>query len=307
MNLIQLYYFRTLAKYEHYSKSAEEIGISQSALSQSISSLERELGVNLFEKKGRNIALTGNGKTFLKYVEDALSAIDTGKEELKTARAIASGKVSLGVISGVAHFIPSLVSGFIRNHANVTFSCDFGSTDYLLKGLKEERYDIAICSKQEETNIKFVPIVEGQLVVLLPLGHHLSAQKEIFLKDIVSEPIIVHTHESGMRKVTEELFSRIGLTPQIVMEALDDMLIAKMVESNHGVAIITNLPEAQKCRIKIVPLADRDAHRYIYFAYINNRRLSNAARAFRSFVLEKQDIQQMFNASCNESPQGKIV
>lgn len=82
MNLNQLYYFKTLAELEHYTKAAEKLNISQPTLSHSISSMEKELGANLFEKQGRNVVLTKYGRIYMFYVENALTQLELGKIRL---------------------------------------------------------------------------------------------------------------------------------------------------------------------------------------------------------------------------------
>lgn len=82
MNLYQLYYFRTLAKLEHYTKAAEELSMTQPSLSNAISTLETELEVPLFEKHGRNIKLSKYGKMFLPYVENSLKELEAGTKKI---------------------------------------------------------------------------------------------------------------------------------------------------------------------------------------------------------------------------------
>ena len=83
MNLNQLYYFRTVARLQHFRQAAQELNISQPSLSYAISSLEDELGAYLFEKKGRNVILTKYGKLYLEYVEQALNTLDSGEKKIK--------------------------------------------------------------------------------------------------------------------------------------------------------------------------------------------------------------------------------
>lgn len=83
MNLNQLYYFKTLAELEHYTKAAEKLNISQPTLSHSISSMEKELGANLFEKQGRNVVLTKYGRIYMFYVENALTQLELGKNQIE--------------------------------------------------------------------------------------------------------------------------------------------------------------------------------------------------------------------------------
>lgn len=296
MNLMQLYYFRTLAKTEHYSEAAEELNISQPALSQSIASLENELRTYFFEKQGRNVVLTKSGRIFLKYVDSALNILEEGKKELNKFNTLGDSKISLGFISGIGHFVPGEISCFLKKlpDCNILFTCAEGTTDELIKKLKEDKYDLVMCSKRdsEQNNVDFVPIIEGRLVVLVPEQHPLVAKKELQLKDITNFPFVMHTTGSGMRTLTEELFSKAGLKPQIAMEAQDDVLIAKLVESNHGIALITDIPEISKFRIKIIPLAEPAARRFIYLASTKNRYLHPAALAFKSYLLNKYTIPQ---------------
>lgn len=83
MNLKQLYYFKRLAETEHYTEAASSLFITQPSLSHAISELEKELGVALFARKGRNVKITQNGKRFLPYVEDALASLENGRMTLQ--------------------------------------------------------------------------------------------------------------------------------------------------------------------------------------------------------------------------------
>lgn len=101
MNLAQLTYFCHLAKTEHYTRSAESLHVSQSALSHSISSLEKMLGCRLFRKTGRNVQLTDDGRIFLKYVSGGLASIDRGIAELDRRSNGLSGSINVGAIATV--------------------------------------------------------------------------------------------------------------------------------------------------------------------------------------------------------------
>ena len=113
MNLAQLTYFCHLAKTEHYTRSAESLHVSQSALSHSISSLEKELGCRLFRKTGRNVQLTDDGRIFLKYVSEGLASIDRGIAELDRRSNGLSGSINVGAIATVrSGYLPAAMQGF---------------------------------------------------------------------------------------------------------------------------------------------------------------------------------------------------
>ncbi|MCD8009414.1 MAG: LysR family transcriptional regulator, partial [Lachnospiraceae bacterium] len=115
MNLQQLYYFKTTAELEHYTRAAQELNISQSCLSHSITDLEQELGVSLFVRQGRNVRLTKCGAFFLEYVTQALNTLDEGRERLQDFISSDTGFISIGHLSSLSDFVPYLISRFFAD------------------------------------------------------------------------------------------------------------------------------------------------------------------------------------------------
>ena len=113
MNLYQLRYFVTLAKFQHYMKASEQLCITQPSLSHAISALEKELGIKLFEKDGRNVILTKCGKSFLKDAEHTLQLLDSSVERLKSS-AQGNGRLDIGLLPTLGtDFVPRLIRGFL--------------------------------------------------------------------------------------------------------------------------------------------------------------------------------------------------
>ena len=116
MNLNQLKYFSVLAKVQHYTKAANILSISQPSLSNSISSLEEELGTELFEKKGRNIFLTKYGRVFLKYVDSALDTLKLGEKEIYKITGSSKGLVDLAYTNDIdSTFLPNIIEKFYNS------------------------------------------------------------------------------------------------------------------------------------------------------------------------------------------------
>ena len=113
MNLYHLRYFVTLAHLEHYTKAAEILAITQPSLSHAISSLEKELGVKLFEKDGRNVVLTKCGQAFLTDVEQSLDMLDSSVNKLRmTGRG--EGRVDIGMLRTLSSTVPKFVKDFLE-------------------------------------------------------------------------------------------------------------------------------------------------------------------------------------------------
>ena len=195
MNLNHLSYFRVLAKLEHYTQAAEELSITQPSLSHAMSALEKDLGTYLFEKQGRNIKLTKYGKIYYEYVDKALSELERGEKKLKELTNVSTGTIELGYIYTLGpNFVPKLIKNFTNadENKNIKFLFGQGTTQSLIKDLKEEKYDMVFCSLvDDEPDIEFIPIANEELVVIVSNEHPLAKNEFMQYKFYkLLEPVI---------------------------------------------------------------------------------------------------------------------
>ncbi|MFI3174441.1 MAG: LysR family transcriptional regulator [Bacillota bacterium] len=291
MNLNQLYYFKTLAELEHYTKASEQLNISQPTLSHSIASLERELGAELFERQGRNVVLTKYGKTYMFYVENALAQLELGRNQIARIFSSAGGNVSLAYMSTLGtDFMPDIITGFLENPENrdTSFSCYEGNTKDLLYNLKREKYDLVFCSKVEnQQDVEFIPVYEQGLVVIVPEHHPLSNRKKVSIQDICPFPLVTYTKESGMRSLVDELFHKAQLLPNILFQFEDINSMAGMVAANRGVAIITDNTSIQNYNVRKLELDTIYSKRVVYMAYMANCALVPAVENFKEYIVSR--------------------
>lgn len=280
MNLKYLEYFQTLAEYEHFGRAAEELGIAQSSLSHGIDCLERELGVYLFEKQGRNVALTRQGKLYLQYVQGALGLLADGRRQLERC---ASGKISIGFVSSVRSWLLAQMQRFIAEFPQ--YGCMFelyeGVTDALIEDLKRERVDIVLASEPDgREGVTGTQLLRQKLVVIQPARQRLIASDRITVRGLAGMPLILHTPDSGMRRVTDRLFRANGCRPLIAGEASEDSVILQMVSMGLGAAIVTEADYLCRDDIGTVELLDEENYRYIYMVIKEGRYLPQPARHF---------------------------
>ena len=189
MNLNHLYYFRALAKEEHYTRTADMLSITQPSLSHAISCLESELGVKLFEKQGRNAKLTKYGALFLRYVEQSLDMLDEGKRVVTETSGTSGGFIDMGYIFTLgSHFIPNLIKGYLKEKGknHIHFSFGQGTTKKIVEELKDGKYDLAFSSYVEgEDELEFIPVGQEELVLITPKDHPLAQKEEIDLLDTI--------------------------------------------------------------------------------------------------------------------------
>lgn len=293
MNLYQLRYFETLARLQHYTKAAEQLCITQPSLSHAISTLEKELGVKLFEKEGRNVVLTKCGGEFLKDTEQVLSLLDDSVERLKSSAA-GEGHLDIALLRTLGtQFVPEMIRGFVSDYPfkNIDFHFYNGLTVDLLEGLKEQKYDLAFCSKMDqEPLINFVPVARQELVVIVPLHHPLADHDVISLKETLNYPQILFSKRSGLRPVIDKLFAACGDTPKCIFEIEEDQAIAGFVANGFGIAVVPDMPILSSMALKVLTISEPSWERYFYMAYLKDRYHTPLVENFMRYVEAHADI-----------------
>ena len=288
MNLNQLYYFVTLAHMEHYTKAAEKLSITQPSLSHAISALEGELETYLFEKQGRNVVLTKYGKLFLEYAEEALAILDAGIKKTKAMTSETSGRIDLGYIytQGI-EFIPEVVEGFLaRNREkDIEFGFNNGVTEDIIKGIKEEKYDVGFCSKMErEGGLEFVPVHQETLMLAVPYGHLLESRSSVEFEEIAQYPQVFFNKGSGLRKVVDKMFADAHMRPDIVYTVDEDSALVGLIAKGFGVGIVPDVPTIRNVAVTLIPIENLSYRRYIYMVTIRNRYQPPVVKEFIKYI-----------------------
>lgn len=289
MNLNHLFYFRVLAQTEHYTQAANLLNITQPSLSHAISSLEKELGIYLFEKQGRNIKLTKYGRIFYEYINKGMHEIELGEKRIKDLSSKNSGLIDLGFIYTLgSHYVPNLIHNFlsVQENKNIKFSLKQGNTTEILQGLKDEKYDIAFCSYVDnQPDINFLPIAQEELIVIVSKAHPLAVYDEIDLRKIQHEKIVYYDKESGIRPLIDSLFSQIECKPNIICEVEEDSAVIGLVAVNYGVAVVPNIAMIDSFSVKPIKIVYPPHERYIYLATVKNRYLPPAVHTFCNYIV----------------------
>lgn len=290
MNIYHLRYFVTLAHLEHYTKAAEVLSLTQPSLSYAMNSLEEELGVKLFEKRGRNITLTKYGKKFLIDAEDILEKLDASVNDLSRAGQ-GHDTIEIGFLRILgSNFVPRLMRRYIdaRPDQEVHFHLNgqIPLSGDIIEGLKEKYYEIAFCSKvKEEHDVEFIPVCREELVAIAPISHPLAEKDEISLEELCEYPFIAYTERSGLHNIVQTLFmDNIGKVPEIAHITEEDQVVAGLVANGFGVAIVPHMPLLDALPLKIFPLKDIDYERNFYMCYLKNGYLAPACKDFIEFV-----------------------
>lgn len=299
MNLHHLRYFVTLAKLEHFTKAAEELGLTQPSLSHAMAALEEELGVPLFEKAGRNIRLTKYGSGFLEDVISSLQVLDSGINRLRLISR-GEGTVELAFLRTLGRdLVPRLVSEFLREHrekpVRFNLSTDSGLTADLIAGLKSRRYDLIFCSRpDDEPELDFVPVAAQELVVVVSSGHPLARKRAVDLVETLPYPQIIFKKKSGLRGIIDGLFHQIGASPRVSLEVEEDQVAAGLAAHGFGLAVVPNMDFLGRMNLKVLKLKSPRWERQFYLASLQTVYRPPVVADFRDFVLQKTEKHRLF-------------
>lgn len=289
MNLAQLRYFATLARLRHFTRAAEELCITQPSLSHAIAQLERELGLPLFERRGRTTALTSYGEEFLTHVEASLAALDEGVDAMGR-RARGEGLVRLGLVRPLGM---DLVPALARSHADacrergltVSFSFHTGISEELLEGLRRHAYDLAFCSQPPEgAGFAWMPVCRRELVLITPRDHELAKKGRATPGEAARYDQVFFCGSSGIRDEIEAIFRSCGAQPHVVAQTEEDEVVAGLVAHGFGVAIVPRMRLLDQLDVCVLELDAPEASRDLCLVWRPGPALSVAAQAFVEHV-----------------------
>ena len=198
MNYNYLRYFSVLAQVEHYTLAAARLGISQPSLSSAIHHLETELGgIRLFEKVGRNIRLTEEGRYYQEKVDAALKELNTASMTLRDSKVSAPVLIRMGVVSGtVSGTVSREIAGYIRQNDRIRFRLTESSAEDLMDMVRQEKLDMAIVDTTDrDRTLHFRKLCRRNFSVALPSSHRLAKSGSLQPQQLAREPQIVFNYD----------------------------------------------------------------------------------------------------------------
>lgn len=198
MNYNYLRYFSVLAQEEHYTLAAARLGISQPSLSSAIHHLESELGgVRLFEKTGRNIRLTEEGRFFREQVDAALQQLHTASMTLQDSKISAPVVIRMGIVSGtLAGTVAREIASYGQQNARIRFRLTESSADELMDLVRQEKLDMALVdTTNRDRSLHFRKLYQRGFYAAVPAKHPLAKQAHILPQQISREPQVVFNYD----------------------------------------------------------------------------------------------------------------
>lgn len=286
MELTQLDYFLTVARLQHVTKASEALAITQPALSHSISKLEEELGVQLFERSGRNIILSRYGKMFAESVTRALNELNKGKQALQERSNPDSGCISIAYLNILgAELVPKLIRGFHQQYPKIRFELAQGNHSIISKQMETGECDLMISSiKSESDAYEWIPMRTVPLYMVVSTTHRFAQREEISLIEFTGEPYIEVKYNCGLKATLDTCFGRIGITPTTAYEAEDLMTVAGFVAAGLGISMLPKTNGLMLEGLAWLPIKDEGSYCEVGLLQKREHYQSPAVKRFLDYV-----------------------
>ncbi|MEL0585259.1 MAG: LysR family transcriptional regulator [Candidatus Thiodiazotropha sp. (ex. Lucinoma kazani)] len=295
--LRQMRVFTTVARHLNYTRAAQELHLSQPAVSMQVKQLEESVGLPLFEHAGKKIQLTEVGREMSQYVRTIFQTFEEMEEVLDAMKGLDTGHLNIAVASTVNYFAPRLLAAFSRQYPGIDLSLDVTNRERLMGLLKNNEIDIVLMGlPPEDIELVYEPFMDNPLVVIAPPGHPLQHERRIPVQRLADEVFIMREAGSGTRLAMERYFAKQSIVISTGMQMTRNEAIKQAVRAGMGLGVVSSHTielELETGRLVILDIEDFPIQRHWYMVYRKNKRLSPAAKAFHDFVMsEAQRIKQ---------------
>ncbi len=291
MNLNQLQIFCTVAKHLSFSVAAEELLISQPAVSQQMKSLEQHLNVKLFERLGHKLFLTEAGEAILASAQAILTSRAEMEHALALLRGSSRGRLALGAnTTGGMYVAPAIIRGFRELHPEAEATLQVESTNRILERVMQSMIDVAIVTGPVEDR-RFVirDLVEDELYLIVSPSHPFAGRGSVSVEEVAAEDFAVPEAGSRTRTLIDGAFQGRGHRLRFTMQLPGTEAVKKAVEANLAVAMVSKHSVPRELALGALAKVEVDSlaiHRPIHVLYRKGKQLSPLAKGFLAFANE---------------------
>lgn len=292
MNLHQIKIFEAIADKGSFSAAAEAIALTQSTVSQHMASLEDEIGVPLFDRTGRGIALTSGGVLFRQHARRILRENDALLQAMNGFRGLECANLTIGASNIPANYlVPALLTALKVEHPGILLTMLTGDTAEVIEMLENSEIELALAgSRSDSKGLRFHPLTRDPLVLVVASSHHWAKRDQLSIDELFNEPLIMRETGSGSGQALDHALCQAGRQPttlKIAARLGSNEAVLQAVAGGYGGAFVSELSlhhwkQAEKlCRVDIDGLV---VERKIWLATIKDRTLSPAAEAFTQLL-----------------------
>ena len=287
--LRQLQIFSVAARRLSFARAAEELHLTQAAISLQIRQLEEVAGSELFERIGKRVFLTEAGEVLVEQVARIQRALDEADEALAALRG--GGRVAVAAVSTAEYFAPALLSQFRTVNPEVRLRLLIDNREAVLRLLAGNAVDLAIMGRPPaDLDVEATVLASNPLVFIASAAHPLASRRGIGVDELAAEPLIARESGSGTRSAMEEFFAAHAQRPSIGMEMGSNDAIKQAVVAGLGLGFVSRHTlglELSAGRLAILDVADTPVLRHWHLVRLRSKRQTAVLAAFWDFIRER--------------------
>jgi DNA-binding transcriptional LysR family regulator len=294
VTLRQLRVFTAVARHMSFGKAAEELHLTPPAVSMQIKELEGQVGLPLFDRGGRSVALTVTGEYLLVYVRKILATLKDAEDAVARLSGLQTGRLTIGMVSTAKYFVPRLMARFRAEHPGIEVRLAIGGNrEQLVALLQANEVDLAIMGRPpRELATRAEPFASHPHVIVTPPDHPLVKAGQVPAAALADYEFLIREEGSGTRAAMEKFFVDHRLEPRVAMEMTSNETIKQAVMAGMGISFLSLHTIGLELRAGLIAVPDIEDLPLAKRWYIVNtlaKTLSPAAEAFRYFMLEEAE------------------
>ncbi len=295
----QLRVFEAVATHLSFTRAADELYLSQPAVSMQIKQLEESVGLPLFEKLGKKIHLTAAGRELHGYGKAIFRQLDEMEEVMEAQKGLSRGRLEIAVASTVNYFAPRALGAFSRRYPGVRLSLSVNNRKELMRMLEQNEKDLVLMGQPPESmDLEYEEFMDNPLVVIAPPDHPLVGEQGISLKRLAEETFLMREPGSGTRLALERFFKEQKLELISGMEMNGGEAIKQAVRAGLGLAVVSQHTielELETGRLVTLAVEGFPLLKKWFMVHRRGKRLSPSAKAFHDYLLGDglQEIQKI--------------
>ena len=295
MENFRLKVFRSVSENLSFRRAAEELHLSQPAVTQQIKALEEELGTRLLDRTGGRVVLTAAGRILRQRAGEIADLVARTQDELAALNGEHSGQLRAGASTSIAQYVlPRMLGRFQREHPRVKLQIRSGNTEEVVEWLVAGQIAIGLIEGPAlRKDVQVEPFMEDELILLFPANHPWKDRPMLTVHDLKGARFLLRERGSGTRRVLETALHKAGLDPKhldVAMELDSSEAIISSVESGLGIGFVTRaavLPRLPLGRIATARIRGLRIPRNFSFVYPAGPKPEGLAGAFRQFTIEQ--------------------
>jgi DNA-binding transcriptional LysR family regulator len=293
MQLESLKVFCDLVETESFTKAAHINRVTQSAVSQQISSLERQFKSLLIERSKKKFRLTREGQVLYDSSKQITQTYETLHSRLDEIKQIVSGTIRVATVYSVGlHDLPPYIKNFLKTYPTVNVHIEYRRANQVYEDVLGNAVDMGLVAcPVKDSRLVVLPMKKDSMLMICHPHHVLAKQRTVRVKQIVNEKMIAFEPDIPTRKATDRVLKEWGITMHPAMEFDNIETVKRAVEIEAGIAIVpqsTVVQEVKKRTLAQIAFEDADFHRQLAIIYKKNKVLPPAMKQFIQLLKEPQ-------------------